>query len=147
MKNFFKTTLAVFVALILFSVVSGIVSISMLGAFAAIGTAETSLEENSVLRINLSGSLVERVNEDGLEYLLAQANNQPTPLGLNDLRVSLDKAAKSDQIEGIYLNCGSLAASPASAQELRSLLEKFQTESGKPGLLQSASAWMLTKES
>ena len=132
MKNFFKTTLAVFVALILFSVVSGIVSISMLGAFAAIGTAETSLEENSVLRINLSGSLVERVNEDGLEYLLAQANNQPTPLGLNDLRSALDKAAKSDQIEGVYLNCGSLSASPASAQELRSLLENFKTESGKP---------------
>ena len=132
MKNFFKTTLAVFVALILFSVVSGIVSISMLGAFAAIGTAETSLEENSVLRINLSGSLVERVNEDGLEYLLAQANNQPTPLGLNDLRSALDKAAKSDQIEGVYLNCGSLSASPASAQELRTLLENFKTESGKP---------------
>ena len=132
MKNFFKTTLAVFVALILFSVVSGIVSISMLGAFAAIGTTKTSLEENSVLRINLSGSLVERVNEDGLEYLLAQANNQPTPLGLNDLRSALDKAAKSNQIEGVYLNCGSLSASPASAQELRTLLEKFQTESGKP---------------
>ena len=132
MKNFFKITLAVFVALILFSVVSGIVSISMLGAFAAIGTAETSLEENSVLRINLSGSLVERVNEDGLEYLLAQANNQPTPLGLNDLRSALDKAAKSDQIEGVYLNCGSLSASPASAQELRTLLENFKTESGKP---------------
>ena len=122
MKNFFKTTLAVFVALILFSVVSGIVSISMLGAFATLGSTETSLQDNSVLRINLSGSLVERINEDGLEYLLAQANNQPTPLGLNDLRVSLDKAAKSDQIEGIYLNCGALAASRASVQELRSLL-------------------------
>lgn len=132
MKNFFKTTLAVFVALILFSVVSGIVSISMLGAFAAIGTAETSLEENSVLRINLSGSLVERVNEDGLEYLLGQINGEQTPLGLNDLRSALDKAAKSDQIEGIYLNCGSLSASPASAQELRTLLENFKTESGKP---------------
>ena len=132
MKNFFKTTLAVFVALILFSVVSGIVSISMLGAFAAIGTAETSLEENSVLRINLSGSLVERVNEDGLEYLLGQINGEQTLLDLNDLRSALDKATSSDQIEGVYLNCGSLSASPASAQELRSLLENFKTESGKP---------------
>ena len=132
MKNFFKTTLAVFVALILFSVVSGIVSVAMLSALAAIGTAETTLQDNSVLRINLTGSLTERVNEDGLEYILAQANNQPTPLGLNDLRSALDKAATSDQIEGVYLNCGSLSASPASAQELRSLLENFKTESGKP---------------
>ena len=132
MKSFFKTTLAVFVALILFSVVSGIVSISMLGAIASMGSAETTLQDNSVLKINLSGSLTERVNEDGLEYLLAQANNQPTPLGLNDLRSALDKAATSDQIEGVYLNCGSLSASPASAQELRSLLENFKTESGKP---------------
>ena len=54
MKSFFKTTLAVFVALILFSVVSGIISVAMLGAFAAIGTAETQLKENSVLEIKLS---------------------------------------------------------------------------------------------
>ena len=115
MKSFFKTTLAVFVALILFSVVSGIISIAMLGAIASMGSTETTLKDNSVLKINLSGSLTERVNENGLEYLLAQANNQPTPLGLNDLRSALDKAATSDQIEGVYLNCGSLSASPASA--------------------------------
>ncbi len=132
MKTFFKTTLAVFVALILFSIVSSIISIAMLSAFAAIGTTETTLQNNSVLKINLSGSLTERVNEDGLEYILAQANNQPTPLGLNDLRSALDKATTSNQIEGIYLNCGSLSASPASAQELRTLLENFKTESGKP---------------
>ena len=132
MKNFFKTTLAVFVALIIFSVVSGIVSIAMLSAFAAIGTAETTLQENSVLRINLTGTLSERVNEESLEYLIAQANKQATPLGLNDLRSSLKKATDSDQIKGVYLNCGSLAASPASAQELRTLLENFKTESGKP---------------
>ena len=132
MKNFFKTTLAVFVALIIFSVVSGIVSIAMLSAFAAIGTAETTLQENSVLRINLTGSLTERVNEESLEYLLSQANKQPTPLGLNDLRSSIKKAANASEIKAIYLNCGSLAASPASAQELRTLLENFKTESGKP---------------
>ena len=132
MKKFLKTTLAVFVALILFSVISGIISIAMLGAFAAIGTAETTLQDNSVLKINLTGTLSERVNENGLEYLLAQANNQPTPLGLNDLRSSLNKAADSEQIKAIYLNCGSLASAPASAEELRSLIENFKTKSGKP---------------
>ncbi|MBQ5925986.1 MAG: signal peptide peptidase SppA [Paludibacteraceae bacterium] len=132
MKNFFKTTLAVFVALVLFSIVSVIVSISMLGAITSMSSAETTLQDNSVLRINLTGSLTERVNEESLEYLLAQANNQPTPLGLNDLRSSIKKATNADEIKAIYLNCGSLAASPASAQELRTLLENFQTESGKP---------------
>ena len=135
MKSFFKTTLAVFVALILFSVVSGIISVAMFGAFAAIGTAETQLKENSVLEIKLSGTLTERVNEDLFELedvLLTIDETQPTPLGLNNLRSALDKAANSDQIEGVYLNCGSLSASPASAHELRSLLENFKTESGKP---------------
>lgn len=132
MKNFLKTTLAVFVALILFTIISGIVSISMLGAIASMGSAETTLQDNSVLKINLTGTLTERVNEESLEYLLAQANNQPTPIGLNDLRTSLKKAAVADQIKGLYLNCGLLSASPASAQELRSLIEKFKTESGKP---------------
>ena len=132
MKNFFKTTLAVFVALILFSIVSGILSIMMLGAFAAIGSTETTLQNNSVLRIDLTGSLEERVNEDDLNFLLGQINGEQTIVGLNDLRSSLNKAANSDEIIGVYLNCGSLAASPASAQELRSLIENFKIESGKP---------------
>ena len=132
MKNFLKTTLAVFVALILFTIISGIVSISMLGAIASMGSTETTLQDNSILKINLTGTLTERVNEESLEYLLAQANNQPTPLGLNDLRSSLKKAVTSDKIKALYLNCGSLSASPASAQELRTLIENFKTESGKP---------------
>ncbi len=132
MKKFMKTTLAVFVALILFSVVSGIVSVGILGAIASIGTAETQLKDNSVFKINLTGTLAERVNEDDFEYILAQANKQPTSIGLSDLRTSLRKAAASDKIEALYLNCGNLSASPASIQELRSLIEKFKAESGKP---------------
>ena len=132
MKNFLKTTLAVFVALILFTIISGIVSISMLGAIASMGSTETTLQDNSILKINLTGTLTERVNEESLEYLLAQANNQPTPLGLNDIRSSLKKAANANEIKAIYLNCGSLSASPASAQELRTLIENFKNESGKP---------------
>lgn len=132
MKSFLKTTLAVFVALILFSVISTILSVMMLGAFATLGSTETSLQDNSVLKINLSGTLVERVNENSFDYMLGQIDGTQTVIGLNDLRSALDKAAKSDQIEGVYLNCGSLSASPASAQELRTLLENFKTESGKP---------------
>ena len=132
MKNFLKTTLAVFVALILFTIISGIVSISMLGAIASMGSTETTLQDNSILKINLTGTLTERVNEESLEYLLAQANNQPTPLGLNDIRSSLKKAANANEIKALYLNCGSLSASPASAQELRTLIENFKNESGKP---------------
>ena len=134
MKSFLKTTLAVFVALILFSIISGILSIMMLGAFAAMGSTETSLQDNSVLKINLSGTLTERVKEDRLELedLLNTINNEQTLLGLNELRVSINKAAKSEQITALYLDCGSLTASPASTQELRSLIEKFKTESGKP---------------
>ena len=132
MKSFLKTTLAVFVALILFSIVSTILSIMMLGAFAAMGSAEVTLQENSVLKIDLSGSLVERVNENSFDYMLSQIEGSQTIIGLNDLRSSLDKAADSKQIKALYLNCGSLATSPASAEELRSLIEKFKTESGKP---------------
>ena len=132
MKSFLKTTLAVFVALILFSIVSGILSIMMLGAFAALGSTETSLQDNSVLKINLSGTLVERVNENSFDYMLGQIDGTQTVIGLNDLRSALDKAAQADEIKALYLNCGSLASAPASAEELRSLIENFKTESGKP---------------
>ena len=132
MKKFLKTTLAVFVALILFSVVSGIVSVAILGAIASIGTTETQLKDNSVFKINLTGTLAERVNEDDFEYILARTSNQPASIGLSDLRSALKKAATSDKIDALYLNCGLLSASPASTQELRSLIEKFKVESGKP---------------
>lgn len=132
MKSFFKTTLAVFVALILFSIVSGILSIMMLGAFATIGSTKTSLQDNSVLKIDLTGSLVERVNENSFDYMLGQIEGSQSVIGLNDLRSALDKAAQADEIKALYLNCGSLASAPASAEELRSLIENFKTESGKP---------------
>ena len=132
MKSFLKTTLAVFVALILFSIISTILSVMMLGAFATLGSTETSLQDNSVLKINLSGTLVERVNENSFDYMLGQIDGTQTVIGLNDLRSSLDKAADSEQIKALYLNCGSLASAPASAEELRSLIENFKTESGKP---------------
>ena len=102
MKNFLKTTLAVFVALILFTIISGIVSVSMLGAIASMGSSETALQDNSLFKIDLSGLLAERVNENDLEYLLAQTSGKPTPMGLNDLRSSLRKAATSDQIKELY---------------------------------------------
>ncbi len=132
MKNFFKTTLAVFVALILFSFVSGILSIMMLGAFAAIGSAGTTISHNSILKINLNGTLVERVNENSFEYLLGQLEGEQSIIGLNDIRSSLDKAAELEEIKALYLDCGLLSASPASAEELRSLIELFKTGSGKP---------------
>ncbi|MBR5189687.1 MAG: signal peptide peptidase SppA [Paludibacteraceae bacterium] len=132
MKSFLKTTLAVFVALILFSIISTILSVMMLGAFATLGSTETSLQDNSVLKINLSGTLVERVNENSFDYMLGQIDGTQTVIGLNDLRSALDKAAQADEIKALYLNCGSLASAPASAEELRSLIENFKTESGKP---------------
>lgn len=132
MKNFLKTTLAVFVALILFSFVSLIFSVMMLGSIASLGSTETTIQDNSVLKIDLTGSLVERVNQDDFNFLMGQIKNEQTVLGLNELRASLKKAANSDKIKALYLNCGSLAASPASTQELRTLIEDFKASSGKP---------------
>lgn len=132
MKNFLKTTLAVFVALILFSFVSLIFSVMMLGSIASLGSTETTIQDNSVLKIDLTGSLVERVNQDDFNFLMGQIKNEQTVLGLNELRASLKKAANSDEIKALYLNCGSLAASPASTQELRTLIEDFKASSGKP---------------
>jgi protease-4 len=51
-------------------------------------------------------------------------------LGLNDILKNLDKAARDENIKGIYLNLSGIAAGSATLLEIRDALVKFK-ESGK----------------
>lgn len=132
MKDFFKMTGATLVGLILFSIVSGFLSIVMLMALVSVENTDTKLKENSVFKLNLNGTLVERSQSDDMEAFMRAINENVGTIALDDLRSSLRKAEKSSEINALYLNCGILSASPASLQELRSMLQRFKTNSGKP---------------
>ena len=95
-------------------------------------TPATVLEENTIYRIDLSGTLVEQVSEENpFDALFAEMYGQSTTtVGLSDLLSNIALAKDNDKILGIYLKGGSLSAGPASAKALREALLDFK-QSGK----------------
>ena len=128
MKDFIKYTMATVVGLVLVSIIMGILTfVSMAGMIASEGMS-SPIEKKSVLRITLKGSITERAGEENpLSKLGGEATQQ---IALDQALQALEKAAKNDKIEGIYMEGGILSAYPAEVQELRQALLKFK-KSGK----------------
>ena len=128
MKDFIKYTMATVVGLVLVSIIMGILTfVSMAGMIASEGMS-SPIEKKSVLRITLKGSITERAGE---ENPLSKLGGETTQLiALDQALQALEKAAKNDKIEGIYMEGGILSAYPAEVQELRQALLKFK-KSGK----------------
>ena len=95
-------------------------------------TPKTTLEENTIYRIDLKGSLVEQATEENpFNSIMGELYGQSTStVGLNDLLNNIALAKDNDKVLGIYLKGGSLAAGPASAKVLRDALLDFK-KSGK----------------
>ena len=128
MKDFIKYTMATVVGLVLVSIIMGILTfVSMAGMIASEGMS-SPIEKKSVLRITLKGSITERAGEENpLSKLGGETTQQ---IALDQALQALEKAAKNDKIEGIYMEGGILSAYPAEVQELRQALLKFK-KSGK----------------
>lgn len=95
-------------------------------------TPATVLENNTIYRIDMSGTLVEQAAEENpFDALLSEMYGQTTTtIGLNDLLSNIALAKDNDKILGIYLKGGMLSAGPASAKALRDALLDFK-QSGK----------------
>ena len=128
MKDFLKYTLATIVGIILASIIITIISIVSIAGMIASEGASSSVPKNSILRISLQGEIVERAGEGSPMDILNQ--NEDAIIGLDQALEALKKAAKNENVKGIYLEGGALAAYPADLQELRRALLEFK-ESGK----------------
>lgn len=128
MKDFLKYTLATVVGIILTSIIITVICIVSVAGMIASEGAGASVPKNSILRIKLQGEIVERAGEGSPLDILSQ-DEDPT-IGLDQALDALKKAAKNDNVKGIYLEGGSLYAVPAELQELRQGLLEFK-ESGK----------------
>ena len=95
-------------------------------------TPATKLEENTIYRIDLKGTLVEQAGEENpFDALFAEMYGQSTTtVGLNDLLSNIALAKDNDKVLGIYLKGGSLSTGPASAKAIRDALIDFK-QSGK----------------
>ena len=132
MKPFIKTTLAATLGVILASIIGGILGIILLVGIASSTEKTPSIEENSILTLNLNGSLMEHGSEDPFASFSAVFNggDDNSSLGLDEILKAIKHAKSNDNIKGIYLKTGLLQAGVASFEEIRLALEDFK-ESGK----------------
>ncbi len=128
MKSFIKYTLASLLALILFTVITTIIAlVSMAGMMASDGMT-ASVKDNTILRINLGGTLEEQTQDDPFSSLMS--GNEETVAGLQTLAEAIQKAKDNEHVKGIYLENATLSGTPATIAELRQTLVDFK-KSGK----------------
>lgn len=130
--KFLGNVLAVIVGLFIFSILSIVVSVGIIGIIASTSDKEVTIKENSILHINLNGrTLVERTTDDNDNFtLFGGLFGDDFNAGLVNLKKAIEEAKTNDNIKGIYLNTGLIVAGQANLSELREVLEDFKT-SGK----------------
>ncbi|MBR6979693.1 MAG: signal peptide peptidase SppA [Prevotella sp.] len=130
MKEFFKMVFATILGIFLFMLIMGIFLVMSLVGMVASGSSVKSVEDNSVLVLNLSGQLNERASStsDVTSMVLGSTGNE---IGLDDVLSAIKKAKANEDIKGIYLEAGMFSSdSYASLQAFRRALEDFK-KSGK----------------
>jgi protease-4 len=125
MKKFFKYVFATMLGIVLMSFIG--ILLLVITMFAG-SNAVPDIKTGSVLELKLSGNLVERSEVSLLSTVLG--GSQAQEIALDDVLESIAKAKDNQNIEGILLQCGFLAADYASLEEIRSALNDFR-QTGK----------------
>ena len=129
MKSFLKQVLAVIVGICSVGAFATLMFFVMLGVMLATGDEKQSVSDNSILRIELNGTVVDRSTPNNpLNQLLGRSNASSQGL---DVLIDAIKTAKGDKrIKGIYIEGGTMSSDFATLQELRGALVDFKS-SGK----------------
>ncbi len=120
----------IIICLVIYVVLCGIIGAAFGSMFE---TPETKLTDNTVYKLEMSGTVVEQGQEDNPFASLMSSTpyyNQPNTVGLNDLIANIRLAEGSDQVKGIYLYGGEFSIGQSSAKALRDALLDFK-RSGK----------------
>ena len=126
MKDFFKMVFATIVGLFLFGLITCIIGMMCIVGMIAAGSNVKNVESNSVMVLNLSGTLDER-SQASVPSLSMLTGGSLNTMGLDDVLSAIKKAKSNDDIMGIYIEAGMFSAdSPASLQAIRRALLDFK---------------------
>ena len=130
MKDFFKMMFASTLGVIIASVVLFMLSLIIFIGVAASFSSEPvySLEDNTVLELDLNGFITEREDVNPLDFLFKSSDVKN--YGLNDILSSIQKAKENKKIKGIYIKAGIAQTGFATLEPIRKALIDFK-ESGK----------------
>jgi protease-4 len=126
-RMFWASTLSKLITSIVVGLICMFVFLGIIGALAGGFAAEPlKVSEHSVLHMKLTGTIGETSKAE-FNPMAMQLNSS---LGLSDILTGIEEAAKDENIDGIYLEMGSISAGLATVTEIREALVKFK-ESGK----------------
>ncbi|MFN6946509.1 MAG: signal peptide peptidase SppA, partial [Cytophagaceae bacterium] len=129
MLKFLKYVFATLTGIFLFFILSFIFILILVSI--ATPDREQQLAERPVLRITLNKTITERETDDFLaQFTSPLTSREAGTIGLIELRKSIKKAAKNNNIKGILLDIRRFNAGMAQIEELRDELILFK-ESGK----------------
>lgn len=131
LKRFFVSFAGSLTAIWLSAFLFLILIVAMIAAAAMSNKSDSvSLKDHTILRIDLSGDIVERPTVGKLwDEIYAQEGNK-SKLALNQVVNSILNAADDKAIDGIYLDCSGSSAGIATRCQIVNALRKFK-ESGK----------------
>jgi protease-4 len=128
--SFFKMLLAsivgVFIAMFLIWIITaGMVA----GMLSGIGGSKAAyiLSDNTVLQLDLSGSISDRASP---EFMSGLSGSSDKSVGLDDILKAIAMAKENDKVCGMYIKTGRLSAGYATLEPIRKALVDFR-ESGK----------------
>lgn len=131
MKDFLKFTFATLTGLILFSVISTVLSVLLLISILAIGSAEPKIESEGILKIDMAELLLtEQSNEIDPVALIQNGSDVPTQVGIWDAIQAINTAAADPGIKFIYLLPDVTMGGISQIEEFRTALKNFR-QSGK----------------
>lgn len=127
MKQFFKYVLATIVGIFIVGVIISVTSILSLVGMATMSKTPTSVKDNSILVLQLQGSINERSEENPFAQLFGSAVLEEQ--GLDDILTAIQHAKEESNVKGIYIEAGTFAgAMPATLQAIRNALVDFKKE-------------------
>lgn len=131
MKGFFKTFLAVLLAMITLPVLLIFV---LSGMLSSLEPAPTVVQPNSVLVINLDENIADSPRMPTVSASSLSTMEITNTLSMLNVVEALEAAATDSNIAALYLNYTGLGAIEGTAQieELRGLIAEFKERSGKP---------------
>ena len=100
---------------------------SIVAIVVMLGDDDTGAEAGTTLVLGLGGAMPE---QPPAEAPLAGLGNQP--LSIFEVDTGLVRAASDDDVAQLHIEIGGLAIGYGKVEELRSIIERFSIESGKP---------------
>ena len=134
MNKFVSSLLGAFtgtwIAFFVFGIFIFFAGIAMVSSLASVAISSApSIEDNSILQIDLSGEISETSSNKSLKELINSKGEKEKSLRqiLNAIKI----ATTNNKIKGIYIKCDGASVGVATASAIRNALADFKEKSGK----------------